>query len=114
MGPVLDDELAIGGLGKQKAIWPALIQKAAGRYIGSYSAMDYAEPAFSLGMLTGSGPAFGMNASEEDDGTWVIWKYTPLSTNQPHDVDWDEHAADENESEFPRDEVMGKIEELQS
>ena len=103
---VKDGDLEVGGLGEQKAIWPALLQKAGGRYIGSFAAMDLADSAFAFGMLTGETQVYGMD--EGEDG-WTIYKYKPITSNQPHDYDWMCHYDEEADPErvFPASEVMG-------
>jgi len=104
---------AIGGLGKQLAIWPLLLQMAAGQYIGSFKAMDLGNPAFAFGMLTGCTTSYGLEKNGVGDA-YSIYPYKPFTTDKPHDYDYDlisdfmigDHVS------FPESEQFSKIQEL--
>eukprot|EP00747_Dinoflagellata_sp_TGD_P004655 gnl/TRDRNA2_/TRDRNA2_111754_c0_seq1.p1 gnl/TRDRNA2_/TRDRNA2_111754_c0~~gnl/TRDRNA2_/TRDRNA2_111754_c0_seq1.p1 ORF type:complete len:287 (-),score=37.90 gnl/TRDRNA2_/TRDRNA2_111754_c0_seq1:295-1065(-) len=102
-------KLAIGGLGPQKAIWPAMIHKATGRLVGSYKAMELGDSSFSLGMLTGCMPAYGIKLAPGDK-QFAMKAYKKFTTNQPHDYSWD--LEDEIYKQFSRDNLMSKLQEL--
>jgi len=122
----VDDRLAVKGgklvlcqLGAQKAIWPHVLQKAGGRYVGGYSNMDNADPIYAFGMLTGCGPhdICAMDAVEESEpeGPWNIYKIKPIRSNRPHDYDWEAGWFEQEvDRQFPFSKMVSVLEELQT
>eukprot|EP00929_Paragymnodinium_shiwhaense_P020836 TRINITY_DN13762_c0_g2_i1.p1 TRINITY_DN13762_c0_g2~~TRINITY_DN13762_c0_g2_i1.p1 ORF type:complete len:384 (+),score=74.53 TRINITY_DN13762_c0_g2_i1:257-1408(+) len=113
--PVKDGECSMAGIPEDtNALWPMIFQKALGRYVGSFSAADYADPLFSMGMLTGCTDLWYVAPDDESNvtGDWTFAAFSEkLRTNKPHDYDYDD-AFEDPEKTMPWEEVSAFVKGL--
>jgi len=87
----VDDRIPLGQggearfthLSKDAEIWPCIFEKAVAKLAGSYENLDGADPAFALGMLTGT-PSSNMVEFMLNNGQWICLVPEFKSCN-PHD-----------------------------
>ena len=101
-------------LGKQKALWPLILQKAVGKHVGGYKKLDGGDPVFGLGMLTGSSKLYWLEPIDETNpkGQWAMYMARPFVTDDPQDYSWDEHYETEEERSFECCELFDVLVEL--
>mmetsp|Transcript_43880 Transcript_43880/g.121994 ORF Transcript_43880/g.121994 Transcript_43880/m.121994 type:complete len:759 (-) Transcript_43880:115-2391(-) len=88
---VVDDRIPLGqgglprftGFTKDDEIWPCIFEKAVAKLAGSYENIDGADPAFALGMLTGT-PSSDLVEFMLNQGSWICLVPDFRSSN-PHD-----------------------------